>query len=293
MHTYLESVGFSRVMGHRELEGLNRDTVMHFDKRVLFRNEQGHLYGEFSKDYAQDMGILVCGEFDDRGDFHPEYSIPYFNGATVSMRQQMDFEKHAGEESYAAACEDPRIGATIIFYLLNMGEYKTLTARAPLAPDDRPVRLSALAREGTVLLPVYKTENDRERSMKAREAQLKLISKARGGDEEAIEALTAEDMKDYSVISKRVQSEDVLSIVDTSFLPYGIECDQYSVCGNIITCERVKNMYTNEFVYQMQIEVCDVYLDVCINANVLRGVPKPGRRFRGLVWLQGYVHFGS
>ena len=98
-------------------------------------------------------------------------------------------------------------------------------------------------------------------------------------------------MNDYSVVSKRIQNEDVFSIVDTCFLPYGIECDQYNICGNIISCERVKNVYTSEFVYQMQLETCDLCLDVCINEDRILGVPRPGRRFRGLVWLQGVVHF--
>ena len=65
-------------------------------------------------------------------------------------------------------------------------------------------------------------------------------------------------MNDYQVITKRLEDEDVLSIVDTSFLPYGMECDQFSVIGNIISCERVKNLYTGESVWQMQLVVCDV-----------------------------------
>lgn len=291
MHTYLQSIGLGRITGHRELEQLHRDTVLHYDRRTLFKNNTGHVYGEFRKDYAADMGLIVCGEFDDKGDFHPEYSVPYFTGATISLHQEVDFEKHAGEESYAGACEDPRIGATLVFYLNNMGEYKVVEAKGPLPAEPRPIRLSALAREGVVLLPVYKSPKDEEKGIRAREAQLKLITEARGGDEEAIEALTEEDMKDYSIISKRIQNEDVFSIVDTCFLPYGIECDQYSLLGNILSCERVKNVYTSEYVYQMQIEVCDVFLDVCINENDLEGIPKPGRRFRGLAWLQGFVHF--
>lgn len=292
MHTYLESIGFKRITGHRELERLNRDTVLNFDRRSLFKNDSGRVYGAFSKNYAAEIGITVCGEFDENGDFHPEYSLPFFTGATVSMNQSVDFEKHAGEESYAGACEDPRIGATVIFYLLNMGEYKAAVTEAPLSLDPRSIRLSALAREGTILLPVYQSESDEQQGIKARERQIKLISDARGGDEEAIDALTAEDMKDYSIISKRIQNEDVFSIVETCFLPYGIECDQYSICANILSCTPVRNLYTNELMYQMQVETCDVKLDVCINADSLEGVPKAGRRFRGLIWLQGSVDFG-
>ena len=291
MHNYLESVGFRRITSYREMDRLIRDTVLHYDRKNIFRNEVGRVYGEFSKDYGQDMGLTICGEFDDNGDFRPDYSFPFFNGATISMRQEVDFERQACEDSYAGACEDPRIGATIIFYLNNMGEYRKAVANNLLSLDAYPIKLSALAREGTILLPVYQAEKDRAKSADLREAQYKLITEARGGDEAAIEALTAQDMADYSVISKRIQNEDVFSIVDTCFLPYGIECDQYNICGNIISCERVKNVYTSEYIYQMQLEICDVCLDVCINEERLEGVPRAGRRFRGLVWLQGVVHF--
>ena len=290
MHNYLESVGFRRITSHREMDRLMRDTVLHFDRKEIFKNEKGRICGEFSKDYAPDMGLTVCGEFED-GDFRPDYTFPFFNGATISMNREVDFERHAGEDSYAGACEDPRIGATIIFYLNNVGQYRRAEANKLLSFDPYPIKLSALAREGTVLLPVYQAETDKNRNADIREAHYKLISEARGGDEAAIEALTTQDMEDYSVVSKRIRNEDVFSIVDTCFLPYGIECDQYNICGNILSCERVKNVYTSEFVYQMQLEVCDLCLDVCINEDRIEGVPRVGRRLRALVWLQGLVHF--
>ena len=273
------------------MDRLTRDTVIHFDNKQIFRSENGRIYGEFSKDYAPDMGLTCCGEFDDDGDFSPEYTFPYFNGATLSAKLEVDFERHAGEVSYAGACEDPRIGASLIFYLNNMGQYRKAVERKLLGPEALPIKLSALAREGTVLMPVYRAAEDRDKELDRREAHYKLIAEARGGDEAAIEALTTQDMEDYSVVSKRIQKEDVFSIVDTCFLPYGIECDQYNICGNITSCERVKNIYTSEYVYQMQLEVCDLYLDVCINESRIVGVPRAGRRFRGLVWLQGVVHF--
>ena len=292
MHTYLESIGFRQITGHREMERLTKDVVLHYDAKALFKNDHGRICGEYSRDYAPDMGLTVVGEYDESGDFHPEYSFPYFNGATVSLQTEVDFERHAGEESFAGACEDPRIGATIIFYLNNMGQYRRRYQKDPLFPEPLPVKLSALAKEGSVLLPVYHTPRDDEQLMRKREAQLRMITEARGGDEEAIEALTEEDMKDYSIITKRLQYEDVLSIIDTCFLPYGIECDQYGIVGNIVSCERVRNLYTSEYVWQMQVETCDVYLDVCINESRLVGEPRAGRRFRGLIWLQGVVHFG-
>ncbi len=41
----------------------------------------------------------------------------------------------------------------------------------------------------------------------------------------------------------------------------------------------------------MTIESNSIVLDVCINEQDLLGVPERGRRFRGIIWLQGLVHF--
>ena len=68
-----------------------------------------------------------------------------------------------------------------------------------------------------------------------------MIAAARKGDEEAIETLTLEDMDMYTIISKKIQKSDVFSLVDTYFMPYGVECDQYSVLGEIMECRLVTN----------------------------------------------------
>ncbi len=292
MHTYLESIGFSRIKSRSELDAVIRDVVLHFDEKHLFQLDSKSVGGEFLKDFGPDMGLCVYGEFDQDGNFHPEYSFPYFYGSTISMVQEVDFEKHAGEESYAGACDDPRIGGTIIFYLANMGYMKNCERMGVNLLEKKPIRLSALAREGTVLLPVQKTMQDEKNHMKKQEHYFELLREAKGGNEVAIEEITTEDLKTYNILTQRLETEDIFSVIDSSFNPYGIECDQYSVVGNIAACEKVRNFYTGEWVWQMQIEACDVYFDLCINANRLVGEPKTGYRFEGLIWLQGHVAFG-
>ncbi len=291
MHTYLESIGFRRIRSRRDMDKIVRDTVLHFDEKNIFRLDSKRIYGEFIKDFAPDMGICVCGEFDEDGNFHPEYSFPYYYGSTVSMVQEVDFEKHAGEESYAGACDDPRIGGTLIFYLTNMGKMKNSERLGINLLDKKPIRFSALAREGTVLLPVQKSAEDEEVHHKQQHHYFELLKEARMGDERAIEEIATEDLKNFNIIAQRLQKEDLFSVIDSSFSPYGIECDQYSVVGNITACEKVKNFYTEEWVWQMQIEACDVYFDLCINEERLQGEPKAGYRFEGLIWLQGNVTF--
>ena len=118
-----------------------------------------------------------------------------------------------------------------------------------------------------------------------------LIAAARKGDEEAIENLTLEDMDTYTAISRKIRKEDVFSIVDTYFMPYGVECDQYSILGEIIESQKRQNYMTGENVYQMTINCNELIFDMCINEEDLLGEPEVGRRFKGIIWMQGYINF--
>ena len=85
--------------------------------------------------------------------------------------------------------------------------------------------------------------------------------------------------------------EDVLSIVDSYFMPYGMECDQYQILGTILFFTKVSNNMTKESLYQMTIECNGLTFDICINEKDLLGEPDVGRRFKGNIWLQGNINF--
>ena len=91
------------------------------------------------------------------------------------------------------------------------------------------------------------------------------------------------------MISKRITKEDVFSIVNSSFMPYGIESDQYSVLGEIIELEEDINSLTKEKIYSMKVECNDIIFNIAINEKDLLGEPAVGRRFKGSIWMQGTV----
>lgn len=41
----------------------------------------------------------------------------------------------------------------------------------------------------------------------------------------------------------------------------------------------------------MTLECNDMDLDICINEKDLLGEPDVGRRFKGVIWLQGNINF--
>ena len=107
----------------------------------------------------------------------------------------------------------------------------------------------------------------------------------------SLESLTLDDMDIYTQVSRRAHYEDILSIVETNFMPYGIETEHYSIIGNILDCSLCENDYTKEPVYLLNVETNEMLMAIAINEKDLLGTPAPGRRFKGEIWLQGNVIF--
>ena len=113
-----------------------------------------------------------------------------------------------------------------------------------------------------------------------------LLSAARNGDQSAMESLTLDDLDTYTKVSKRLVTEDVFSIVDTYFMPFGIECDSYSIMGEILDIRKTENWQTGEELYIMNLNVNELKFDVCVPRANIVGEPAVGRRFKGNIWLQ-------
>ena len=71
----------------------------------------------------------------------------------------------------------------------------------------------------------------------------KLLEAARDGDEQAMQTITMEDMDTYSDLIDKVQESDILTLVDSFFMPTGAECDVYYILGEILACRQVRNPY--------------------------------------------------
>ena len=153
------------------------------------------------------------------------------------------------------------------------------------------VNLAGLSVKGKILLPIKKTAKEREMAKVAAKERNNLLEAAKNGNEEAMESLTIEDIDLYSQISRRVLKEDIYSIIESSFMPCGIECDQYSIIGTIEELEIVKNCVTGEEVCKMKLECNDMFFDVAINKKDLIGEPLVGRRFKGQIWMTGTAKF--
>ena len=152
------------------------------------------------------------------------------------------------------------------------------------------VCFSGMSIGGKVLLPIKKSQKQIQKAKVSAKERSSLIEAAKNGDEDAMETLTIEDIDLYSQISRRAMKEDLYSIIDSCFMPCGVECDQYSIIGEIKEVEKIRNIYTKEEIYRMKIESHDLEFMVCINSRDLLGEPQPGRRFKGQIWMQGTLN---
>lgn len=290
MHRYMRAIGFSSFESRRKLQELLAEVVMHPDRRAYAMGQEGYILGEFCKDFAKGMGVAVCGEFDEEERFTFEYYFPYLEGCGITSYEDISVERHADKESYAGVCDDYKLGITLIFYLNNKIPYVREQSANRLPIQGTTLTLSALSVNGTIMLSIQKDKEQMERVKQVSANRNSLIAAAKKGDEAAIETLTLKDMDIYTIISKRIQNEDIFSLVDTYFMPYGVECDHYSILGEIVGMRQTTNQLTGELIHVLTVYCNELTFDICINKDDLYGEPQIGRRFKGTIWLQGKIN---
>ncbi len=292
MHKFLRAVGFSEYTKKQEIiRLLERAERCPMETRIVQMKEgsRAQIYTET----GSQIGISICGEYNDRDELEREYYFPFLRSTCISTMAPCQVQRHAEKESYAGICEEYRVGVSLIFYLQNGMDYVQRLGETYRSQRISSVMLSALSTYGRILLPVYKTEKQRERIKVAATARAGLLEAAKRGDQKAMDSLAMEDMDLYTAVSSRVKNEDVYSIVDSCFMPFGVECDQYSILGEILEVEKIINGWTNEEIYVLMVECSDLVFQVGINTKDLLGEPMAGRRFKGTVWMQGYVNFSE
>ncbi len=315
MHQYLSAIGFRNVKTRKQWNTLIEQVRKAPDTReyvTLFPAlEESPLLAEYRVKVSDNMGIAVVGEFDEDNVFYFDHAFPYLIGSGITSNEEVNVDRHADQYAYAGICDDANVGVILIFYLENSVSYirscggihleTGFEAEKYVGPMGREgkaagsagICLAGLSTNGTIMMPIGKNESDKAKLRNVTGKRTKLVAAARSGDENAMESLTLEDMDTYNMLSKRIHKEDVFSLVDTYFMPYGAQSDKYSVLGEILDFRTVHNSLTKEAVVQMTLNCNDLIFDVCINRDDLLGEPSVGRRFKGSIWLQGRIPFES
>lgn len=306
MNIYMRALGFSEMDSAKEQRFIKAGIKQCIEEGYVLKNDC-FKRGVMILRVSSSTGLYVYGRFEGKR-FVYEYYFPFLMGNLVTDNDELTVERHVDKESFAVICDEMKTGVTLIFYLQNVMDYlEYISGLKGFQPDrfrldrrsgmskipikGKKVLLTALSTEGMILLPINKNIRESKKSQEAEHNRRKLIAAAKNGDEDAIESLTIEDIDTYTQISQRIMHEDVFTIVDSTFMPCGVECDQYSVIGEILELKEEENIYTAEKIYIMSLECNDMSFKMAINAADLVGEPKVGRRFKGQIWLQGTVKF--
>ncbi|MCR5453353.1 MAG: DUF3881 family protein [Lachnospiraceae bacterium] len=286
MHSFLRSIGFKDI-NQRQFDDFYQSTKKNPDNIISMIDPEGYQFCEYQKEVVPGIGIAFRGIIDEDGQFIKEYYFPYRKAMQISTKEDVELVKESDKESYMGVCDDIRLGVDLVFHIQDMIELLKYEDPKTKYINKGGVVLSALALDGMVLLPVVSKKP--EMVIQRKKHRRKLISDAREGNQKAFEELSLNDIDIYSKISKRIDHEDVYSIVLTSFMPSGIENDKYQIIGDIVEVEEIINTYTMQKMYVLTVSCNDMLFDVCINEVDLLGEPKKGRRFKGKIWMQGRV----
>ena len=287
----MNAIGFGNINNKRELKEILTQVKTSFTQHDLIAQDEEMDICEYQKEYGAGIGISMLGDRDIHEEFEKNYYYPFFLGTGITSHADVYIERRMDREAYAGICEDVKVGINLIFHLQNTVELLKEQQKAKSSVKYKSVTLSGLCNGGTILLPVLKDKEQEKRQKEEIHNRMMLVSAARTGDPAAIESLTMDDIDTYSKVSQRLISEDVFSSVDTYIMPYGIECDHYSIMGEILELQRITNEYSREEIYVMRLDVNELMFDICVPVKSVIGDPAVGRRFKGNMWLQGRINF--
>ena len=288
MHKFMGAIGFHECQTKQQLDDLIKLTLSKPDIEKEVVDGLGRRIFQAKRSFAQGLGMSVIGEIDNRGFRNVLFSFPYLEGNHTTKEEEIQLQKFAEKDAFAGISEDYNIGVSLIFYLINIAEFIEEREKKYYY-EYHNVKLSALSAEGRILFGIEKDEQQIKSELDGQYNRTNLIQQAKNGDMDAIENLTLEDIDTYSIISRRAMTEDVYSIVDTTFMPYGVESDQYSIIGNIVNVQEVENYVTKQKVYILDVICNDINILIGINKKDLLGEPRIGYRFKGNIWMQGVL----
>ncbi len=287
MHAYLPAIGFGQIKKKSQLQQLLSSVQSFPDQVRTIRLDEESSLVVYTKEVAPNIGMMICGEEDMQGRFQMEYYAPYINSDVCSSQAECSIERKSAREAYDGVCDDARLGLNLIFAVNNFMEYRKYQVLQGFYPTVTGVCLSALCIQGKILLPILKRPETARLARKKEQGRQKLIEAAREGSQEAIDSLTIDDMNLSNKVGRLLNSCDIYTMVESSIMPCGMECDRYTIIGEIMSVVLLVNEISKEPLCQMDVMCNNISIRVLVNRAGLMGEPMVGRRFKGDIWLQG------
>lgn len=293
MHNYLRAIGFSRLQFKSEQNKLIAAAINDITTKQEISIGANIKLTQMNRDFGNGIGLSIIGEYDQNGIFTLDHAFPYCLGTKETIQSDIQIERHSDKEAYSGVSDDFDLGMTLIYCLQNIVDFVKTTWLNDFYKSPEKVYFGALSIEGRILYGVHLDHivNPYDKQPINSKDRRNLMMKAKYGDMDALENLTLDDMDTYSLVSKRIKDEDLFTVVETYFMPYGIDNEQYSILGIIENIDKITNEISDEMVYNLTVTCNGITLNIAINSLDLQGEPAIGRRFKGIIWLQGQVNF--
>lgn len=293
MHSYLRAIGFSKIKKNSEQNKLIAVALSNASKKQEIEIGSDLKLVQINHDFGNNIGLTIIGEYGNDDILDIDHIFPYCIGRYTTEQSQIQIEPHSDKEAYSGVSDDYSLEITLIYAVQNVVDYVRNNWSNNYYQYPTKVAFGALSVSGRILYGVRLDyiAYPYDKQPISNQDRRNLIAKARSGDMEALESLTLDDMDTYSLVSKRIKDEDLFTVVETFFMPFGIDNEQYSILGIIKKIEQITNEISGEMIYNLTVECNDILLNVAINSLDLEGEPKTGRRFRGIIWLQGHIVF--
>lgn len=302
LHTYLSAVGYDPITRQSDIDAVLDGFVSTAVRENRIDIDENNPLPEglyearirqrlLSDALGNDVGaVVIRGLYDPaKKSFERQFYYPEIVGRSYdNVVTDVELEMERDRDIYLVHCDSIGNELEPIFFLSNSFDFVKEYGRVESIKSCNVV-LGGLSVEGKIILPINKTDEQISKQHTDFRKRIGLVQEIKGGNQDAASQLAMIDYDAIADICRRVQNSDIYSVVDSSFVPSGMECDTYKVVGNIIYSELITNSITGGQVYYMDLECNNERLSIAINDQSLMGTPVEGLRFVGRVWLQGRI----
>ena len=319
MNTYLRAIGFSKI---EDTEELNEFFSKNLEEKYLVANVTGgdRIIGQYNIGVTQNAGIAFIGEHPEREHVLCDYYFPYAMSHTPFAIDECLVRRYRDRDAYLGIVDDAPLGFSLVFYLTNPVLYNSFV-KSGKEYYVKNIYLAGLSIGGVIILPLEDEKSDTT-STEVLSDNYDATNEYDNPDDVSLDEkknnyinFNSDDIKQDMInhplndkefakrkmeqldllldnLLVRSQKEDLFSIVHTTISPAdSLECDEYDIIGDIISCTQKVNVWTDEVIWDLKVKALDIIINVFINAEDLVGEPMVGRRFKGQIWLQGEIEF--
>ena len=292
---YLSAIGLALPPDEQTLRRLLEMVVSDSDFRYEASGDgQGFCEREWYKLFGNGFGLAVYGSVR-AGRSKPHVFVEDWTiFASGGQMNTADFFVDIGEDGRLYAfCEEVETGNEVEFRLTNQHDYDLYyrdgNPGEPLCVKN--VELTAFACNGTILLPVERTEEGLAEREEEEHTRREMLARIRSGDKEAAAEMDEMFRQMNAVIEERLYEEDYLTVFESYLSPIEDKPCVYALLGDITAIREEATLLSDEAVLRLTVDVTGVPFQVLVGKNVLVGVPSVGMRLLSKVFIAGKANF--